>query len=66
MGNPHAVIFLRNLEELENLDLNSIGPRLEKHSAFPDLANIEFVTVILNVTNNYLIYYFLIYIYLLD
>jgi len=46
MGNPHAVIFLSNLEELENLDLNSIGPRLEKHSAFPDLANIEFVSVL--------------------
>jgi diaminopimelate epimerase len=45
MGNPHAVIFLSSLEELENLDLNSIGPRLEKHSTFPDLANIEFVTI---------------------
>tara|TARA_B100000900_G_scaffold290351_1_gene249186 strand:+ start:183 stop:974 length:792 start_codon:yes stop_codon:yes gene_type:complete len=46
MGNPHAVIFLRNLEELENLNLKSIGPRLEKHSSFPECANIEFVTVL--------------------
>ena len=46
IGNPHAVIFLRNLEELENLNLKSIGPRLEKHSSFPECANIEFATVL--------------------
>ena len=44
MGNPHAVIFLTNLEELENLNINTIGPRLEKNSIFP--ANIEFVSVL--------------------
>ena len=46
MGNPHAVIFINNLEELENLNINSIGPRLEKHSIFPEFANIEFVSVL--------------------
>ena len=46
IGNPHAVIFINNLEELENLNINSIGPRLEKHSIFPEFANIEFVSVL--------------------
>ena len=46
IGNPHAVIFINNLEELENLNVNSIGPRLEKHSIFPEFANIEFVSVL--------------------
>ena len=42
MGNPHAVIFLEKLEELDSLDLNAVGPKLEKHSLFPEFANIEF------------------------
>ena len=46
MGNPHAVIFIKSLEDLENLNVNSIGPRLEKHSIFPEFANIEFVSVL--------------------
>ena len=46
IGNPHAVIFINSLEELENLNINSIGPRLEKHSIFPEFANIEFVSVL--------------------
>ena len=46
MGNPHAVIFINNEDELEKLNINSIGPRLEKHSIFPEFANIEFVSVL--------------------
>jgi diaminopimelate epimerase len=46
MGNPHAVIFLQNLEELESLDLNSVGPKLEKDTLFPEFANIEFACVL--------------------
>jgi diaminopimelate epimerase len=46
IGNPHAVIFISNIEELENLNIKSIGPRLEKHSIFPEFANIEFVSVL--------------------
>ena len=46
IGNPHAVIFINNLEDLENLNINSIGPRLEKNSIFPEFANIEFVSVL--------------------
>ena len=46
MGNPHAVIFLENEQELESLDLNAVGPKLEKHSLFPEFANIEFACVL--------------------
>ena len=48
MGNPHAVIFVQNLDELESLDLNSIGPRLEKNTNFPEFSNIEFACVLEN------------------
>ena len=46
MGNPHAVIFMQNLDELERLNLNVVGPRLEKNVNFPEFANIEFVCVL--------------------
>jgi len=48
MGNPHAVIFTQNLDELESLDLNLIGPRLEKNINFPEFSNIEFACVLEN------------------
>jgi len=50
MGNPHAVIFLDNLEELQSLDLNSVGPKLEKDVIFPEFANIEFACVLKDKT----------------
>lgn len=43
MGNPHAVIFL---DDIENLDLENIGPKFENHSLFPDRINTEFLKVI--------------------
>lgn len=43
MGNPHAVIFLR---ELEGLDLENIGPQFENHKLFPKRTNVEFVKII--------------------
>lgn len=42
MGNPHAVIFV---DDVEGLDLPAIGPEMEKHAMFPERANIEFVQV---------------------
>ncbi len=48
IGNPHAVIFMSDLSELESLNLDLIGPRIEKNSIFPDFANIEFACVIKN------------------
>lgn len=47
MGNPHAVIFM---EEVEDLDLEKLGPGFEHHSLFPDRVNAEFVKRIDNNT----------------
>ena len=43
MGNPHAIIYM---DEVENLDLKKIGPSFENHSVFPDRVNTEFVKVL--------------------
>ena len=48
MGNPHAVIFLPSLSKLEKLNLDLIGPLLEKNPVFPKFANIEFACVLEN------------------
>ncbi|MBX7056568.1 MAG: diaminopimelate epimerase [Leptospirales bacterium] len=40
MGNPHAVIFV---EDVEAIAIEEIGPLLENHRAFPQRCNIEFV-----------------------
>ena len=43
MGNPHCVTFV---DDVDSLDLEKIGPYFEKHSAFPEQINTEFVKVI--------------------
>ncbi len=43
MGNPHAVIFV---EELERLDLAMLGPCFENYEKFPNRINTEFVKII--------------------
>ncbi len=43
MGNPHAVVFMDDVMELE---LHKIGPYFEKHERFPNRTNTEFVEVI--------------------
>ncbi len=42
MGNPHAVIFV---EDPEQVDVARLGPQLEQHPAFPNRVNVEFVGV---------------------
>jgi diaminopimelate epimerase len=42
MGNPHAVIFT---EAPEDIPLEQIGPRIETHPIFPEMANVEFAHV---------------------
>lgn len=42
MGNPHAVIFMTGVNDL---DLSTIGPKFESHPAFPQKVNTEFVEV---------------------
>ena len=43
MGNPHAVIFMENVKEL---DIEKIGPYFENHVRFPKRINTEFVKVL--------------------
>ena len=43
MGNPHAVIFV---EDVDSLDLPAIGPQFENHPFFPYRTNTEFVQII--------------------
>ena len=43
MGNPHCVTFV---DDVDALDLRKIGPYFEKHKAFPEQVNTEFVRVI--------------------
>lgn len=43
VGNPHAVIFV---DDIEAAPLTTLGPKLEHHEAFPDGVNVEFVCVL--------------------
>lgn len=43
MGNPHCIIFQ---DDVNTLDLGSLGPKFEYSPIFPERVNIEFVKVI--------------------
>ena len=43
MGNPHAVVYL---EDVDGLEIEKIGPGFEHHPAFPDRVNTEFIKVL--------------------
>ncbi len=43
VGNPHAVIFV---DDIEKAPLTTLGPKIEHHSKFPEGVNVEFVQVI--------------------
>ena len=40
MGNPHCVI---DVEDVEAAPVEQLGPRIERHPAFPNRVNVEFV-----------------------
>jgi len=43
MGNPHAVTYMK---DIDNLDIDNVGPKFELNPIFPDRVNTEFVKVI--------------------
>ena len=43
MGNPHAVIFV---DDVEKVDIKRIGPSIETHERFPEKTNVEFIEVV--------------------
>ncbi|MHC4511143.1 MAG: diaminopimelate epimerase [Planctomycetota bacterium] len=42
MGNPHAVFFC---EDVRSLELEKLGPAIEKHDLFPNRINVHFVQI---------------------
>lgn len=46
MGNPHAVVFVNDIDDMKNFDLESVGPYFENHERFPERTNTEFVRII--------------------
>ena len=43
VGNPHAVIFVKNVDAV---DVDVLGPKIEKHPLFPEGTNTEFVQLV--------------------
>lgn len=43
MGNPHAVFFV---EDVEDIDLEHLGPKIETHKFFPEKTNVEFAQIL--------------------
>ena len=44
MGNPHAIIFVEN--QLDDNNLNKYGSAIEPHERFPKKVNVEFVKIL--------------------
>ncbi|MDR2831028.1 MAG: diaminopimelate epimerase [Methanobrevibacter sp.] len=45
VGNPHAIIFVDNVDKI---DLGRLGPAIENHELFPERINVHFVELISN------------------
>ncbi|GAX88615.1 diaminopimelate epimerase [Effusibacillus lacus] len=43
MGNPHAVIFV---DDITQVDVAAVGPAIEFHPLFPERVNVEFIQVV--------------------
>lgn len=43
VGNPHCVVLT---EDLERVDFYRLGPRIERHPAFPNRTNVQFARVV--------------------
>nr|WP_026174165.1 diaminopimelate epimerase [Effusibacillus pohliae] len=43
MGNPHAVIFV---DDLDQVNVAAVGPLIERHPLFPERVNVEFIQVL--------------------
>lgn len=43
MGNPHAVVYL---DDVDGLEIEKLGPGFENHQVFPDRVNTEFAKVL--------------------
>ena len=50
IGNPHGVIFFDDLNDLNNVDIESVGKKIQKNNIFPEGINVEFATILKNKT----------------
>ncbi len=50
MGNPHAIIFVDNIEKSP---VEIVGPMIEKHETFPEWVNVEFIEVVSETELNF-------------
>ena len=46
MGNPHAVIFFDDVNELNKVDIENIGKIIQNNDIFPESVNVEFATIL--------------------
>jgi carbamoyl-phosphate synthase large subunit len=53
LGNPHCVVFC---DRVDNINLESIGPKFENDPIFPERTNTEFVRVVNPTTINMRVY----------
>jgi diaminopimelate epimerase len=53
VGNPHCVIFVR---ELDDAECRRVGPLVERHPAFPNRTNVQFAKVLTRDTLEILIW----------
>ena len=51
MGNPHCVVFVDRVDEV---DVETIGPRFEYDCLFPERVNTEFIRVVNDNTIDYI------------
>ena len=43
IGNPHCVVMV---DDLTKIDVRALGPRIERHRAFPEKTNVQFAEVL--------------------
>jgi diaminopimelate epimerase len=43
LGNPHCVIFI---DKVDNYPVETVGPKIEKHTLFPNRTNVEFAQIL--------------------
>ncbi|PPR42968.1 MAG: Diaminopimelate epimerase, partial [Alphaproteobacteria bacterium MarineAlpha6_Bin2] len=45
VGNPHVVFFIKDLKKI---NLKKIGPKIERHTLFPERINVNFAEILSN------------------
>ena len=50
MGNPHGVIFFEDENDLNKVDIKSIGKKIQNNDIFPESINVEFATILKDKT----------------